>query len=107
MPRRKPRSGNFGELWKQPAAVRFDSLNTQEQFPGKKFAQDAANWLNLGMRTNVSVPQRKRMAKKGFGEALWCCTQAKEKAVRDRNAGEAQRLTEIMKWLQGWIDSIK
>jgi len=103
----KPKKGNTGKAWKLPRTVAFKSLNTREQFPGKKFAIKGANWLNATMKTNFSWPRRKQFARMNFQSALRFCRTAKRNALRKRDNDEAEQLGEIILWLVDWLKSIR
>jgi len=105
MPRRRP-VGRLSELWKGPPNPKRNILARPDKFPGKKFAEWGARWLNAEAPCNVSFGRRIQFAKKCFNEAIWCCKEALKAANKNKNLAETRKLLDLIQWLVTWKTSI-
>ena len=86
--------------WYWPPRTKKKVLATNEEFPGKEFAEKGVRWLDFSLATDWPPGERKIFAKRCFQEAIRLCTAASLEAKRNKDNTESARLAEIASWLE-------
>lgn len=94
-----PEGNPLGSIWRNPPKPEVPLIRSREAFPGKTFLEKGIDWV-AAEETNIPLGRRKLFAKKCYDEALRRCNIAFQKARKNGPKAEAQRLGEIITWIE-------